>query len=183
MNTNSHLIHGNGIAYANGNHSNGNGLNGATVLTVVPPILAPAFVPQRQTPQRFYDPNFVVTDEYRDSLPDLQNGPASLIQGSPVAIQQVGIHNFRLPLRYASRNGEPLTLETSVTGTVSLEAHKKGINMSRVMRTFYEHKDETFDLDMLETILQDYRTSLGSLDAYLILRFNYPMVNESLRSG
>jgi GTP cyclohydrolase FolE2 len=34
-----------------------------------------------------------------------------------------------------------LTLETSVTGTVSLEAEKKGINMSRIMRTFYKHAD------------------------------------------
>lgn len=194
MNTHLHLINGNGVAYANGNHTNGHnsnghnsnghngngsGHNGAATLTMAPPILAPV----RQSPQRYYDADFVVTDAYRDSLPDLQNGPASLIQGSPVAIQQVGIHNFRLPLRYASRTGEPLLLETSVTGTVSLEAHKKGINMSRVMRTFYEHKDETFDLDLLEEILQDYRTSLGSLDAHLILRFNYPIVNESLRSG
>lgn len=135
------------------------------------------------SPRRFYDADFVVTEAYRASLPDLQNGPASLIQGSTVAIQQVGIHNFRLPLRYAARDGQPLTLETSVTGTVSLEAHKKGINMSRVMRTFYEYKDEIFDLDLLEAILQDYRRSLGSLEAYLILRFNYPMLNESLRSG
>jgi len=204
MNTNMHLINGNGVAYANGNYTNGhngnghngNGYNGhngnghngsghnsVATLTMAPPILLPDLAPVRESPRRHYDADFVVTDAYRDSLPDLQNGPASLIQGSPVAIQQVGIHNFRLPLRYASRDGEPLLLETSVTGTVSLEAHKKGINMSRVMRTFYAHKDETFDLDLLEEILQDYRTSLGSLDAHLILRFNYPMVNESLRSG
>jgi GTP cyclohydrolase I len=194
-----HLINGAGVAYANGNHTNGhnghnghngsnghnghNGHNGVATLTMTPPILTPDVLPVRESPRRHYDTDFVVTDAYRESLPDLQNGPASLIQGSPVAIQQVGIHNFRLPLRYASRTGEPLLLETSVTGTVSLEAHKKGINMSRVMRTFYEHKDDTFDLDRLEEILHDYRTSLGSLDAHLILRFNYPMVNESLRSG
>ncbi len=195
MNTNMHLINGAGVAYANGKHTNGhnghnghngnggNGGNGASVLTMTPPVLRPGIAPQRQEPKRYYDRYFVVTEAYRDSLPDLQNGPASLIQGSPVAIQQVGIHNFRLPLRYASRTGEPLLLETSVTGTVSLEAHKKGINMSRVMRTFYAHKDATFDLDLLEEILLDYRTSLGSLDAHLILRFNYPMVNASLRSG
>ncbi|MFN3983468.1 MAG: GTP cyclohydrolase, FolE2/MptA family, partial [Caldilinea sp.] len=167
MKTNMHLINGAGVAYANGNHTNGhngsngyNGHNGLATLTMAPPMLTPDIAPVRQSPQRVYDPNFVVTDAYRESLPDLQNGPASLIQGSPVAIQQVGIHNFRLPLRYASRNGEPLLLETAVTGTVSLEAHKKGINMSRVMRTFYEHKDEMFDLNLLEEILQDYRTSL-----------------------
>ncbi len=164
----------NGTPVVNGKYRNGNGhitLN------------SPALAPERQQPRRHYDDSFSVTDEYRASLPDLQNGPASLIQGSPVAIQQVGIHNFRLPLRFLNRDGAPLMLETSVTGTVSLEAHKKGINMSRVMRTFYEHQESLFSLDLLENILHDYRTSLGSLEAYLILRFNYPMVNESLRSG
>ncbi|MBW7885046.1 MAG: GTP cyclohydrolase I FolE2 [Caldilineaceae bacterium] len=136
-----------------------------------------------QRPARVYDAGFAVTDAYRATLPDLQNGPASLIQGSPVAIQQVGIHNFRLPLRYLTRDGEPLTLETSVTGTVSLDAHKKGINMSRVMRTFYEHKDSLFSLDRLEEILRDYRRNLDSLEAQLTLRFNYPLLIESLRSG
>ncbi|GIV72208.1 MAG: GTP cyclohydrolase FolE2 [Caldilinea sp.] len=183
------------IKHTNGFNSNGlnsNGLNGNGHHTVVynpngtHGTAAPALTPSAQqtlSPRRYYDADFVVTEAYRASLPDLQNGPASLIQGSAVAIQQVGIHNFRLPLRYASRDGQPMTLETSVTGTVSLEAHKKGINMSRVMRTFYEYKDELFDLDLLDAILQDYRRSLGSLEAYLILRFNYPILNESLRSG
>ena len=135
-----------------------------------------------QAPRRYYDRDFVVTDAYRRSLPDLQNGPASTIQGSVVPIQQVGIHNFRLPLRYAAA-GEALMLETSVTGTVSLEAHKKGINMSRIMRTFYEHSDELFTLDTLTEILQSYRRDLDSLDAQITLRFSYPLPKESLRSG
>jgi GTP cyclohydrolase I len=134
-------------------------------------------------PERRYDEDFIVSDAYRRTLPDLQNGPASLIQGSVVAIQQVGIHNFRLPLRYAAANGEVLTLETSVTGTVSLEAHKKGINMSRIMRTFYDYSDEVFSLDMLERILLGYRRDLDSLDAQVTLRFSYPLRKESLRSA
>lgn len=134
-------------------------------------------------PRRDYDPDFRPDAAYRASMPDLQNGPAALIQGSRVAIQQVGIHNFRLPLRFAQRNGEPLLLETSITGTVSLEAFKKGINMSRVIRTFYDHSDEVFDLDVLGRVLDSYRRDLGSLEAYLVLRFNYPILNESLRSG
>ena len=179
-----HNRNGHNGSYANGNGHNGNGYNGnghnGNGHVIAPPVL---LAPERAELRRYYDTNFTVTDEYRAGLPDLQNGPASLIQGSPVAIQQVGIHNFRLPLRFLNRDGAPLMLETSVTGTVSLEAHKKGINMSRVMRTFYEHQEELFSLDLLENILCDYRTSLGSLEAYLILRFNYPMVNESLRSG
>jgi GTP cyclohydrolase IB len=171
--------HGNGhygIYMANGaaGHRNGH---------THPEVPAGTSTTDRLAPRRYYDANFAVTENYRSSLPDLQNGPASLIQGSPVAIQQVGIHNFHLPLRYAQANGEPLTLETSITGTVSLEAHKKGINMSRVIRTFYDHKDGVFGLDTLVTILDAYRRDLGSLEAYLTLRFRYPILNESLRSG
>ncbi|MCU0794257.1 MAG: GTP cyclohydrolase, FolE2/MptA family [Opitutaceae bacterium] len=59
------------------------------------------------------------------------------ILGAHVPLQQVGVHNFRLPLKYRTKAGEILTLESSVTGTVSLEAEKKGINMSRIVRSSY----------------------------------------------
>jgi GTP cyclohydrolase I len=140
-------------------------------------------LPQVVGPERSYDRSFAVTPLYKAGLPDLQNGPVSLIQGKPVAIQQVGIHNFRLPLRFKTKHGDPLTLETSVTGTVSLAAHKKGINMSRIMRTFYEYREQTFSLDRLEEVLRGYQENLESVDARLMLRFSYPIENRSLRSG
>ena len=87
-------------------------------------------------PNRDYDSEYKPTKKDIETFPDLQNGPSCLIQGSPVEIQQVGIHNFRLPLKYKTRDNGNIELETKVTGTVSLEAHKKGINMSRIMRSF-----------------------------------------------
>ena len=51
-------------------------------------------------PDREYDSEYKPTKKDIETFPDLQNGPSSLIQGSPVEIQQVGIHNFRLPLKY-----------------------------------------------------------------------------------
>ena len=42
-----------------------------------------------------------------------------LISGAQVEIQQVGTHNFKLPLKYKKRNGDFLELETRITGTVS----------------------------------------------------------------
>ena len=115
-------------------------------------------------------------------MPDLQNGPSSLIQGAPVAIQQVGIHNFRLPLTYKCRNGDVINLETSVTGTVSLEAHKKGINMSRVMRSFYDHKDKVFSIGIIEDVLNHYKGKLNSFDARVMMKISYPIQQKSLRS-
>lgn len=133
-------------------------------------------------PQRFYDETFEATVDYVATLPDLQNGPTSLIRGKQVQIQQVGIHNFRLPLRYQRKDADPIELETSVTGTVSLGAVNKGVNMSRIIRTFYEHKDGVFSLTAMGAILRDYQKSLGGLEARLIQRFRYPMLNRSLRS-
>ena len=133
--------------------------------------------------KRYYDPTFTASKDYKASMPDLQNAPASLIEGANVPIQQVGISNFKLPLKYPRPDGEIVTLETSVDGYVGLDADKKGINMSRIMRTFYEFKDEVFHPDKLEDVLKAYKGDLETDTGYIRLRFNYPILQESLRSG
>lgn len=132
---------------------------------------------------RAYPEDFEVDDLYKASMPDLQNGPASLIRGAQRQIQHVGISNFRLPIRFHTRDNGDLTLETSVTGTVSLEAEKKGINMSRIMRTFYKHAEETFSFEVIERALDAYKSDLDSFDARIQMRFSFPMKVASLRSG
>ena len=130
-----------------------------------------------------YPDSFKTDDAYRNTLPDLQNGPASLIKGAKALIQHVGISNFRLPVKYRMRDGGELSLETSVTGTVSLEAGKKGINMSRIMRSFYKHAESIFSYEIIDAALSDYISDLESLDARLQMRFSFPMKRQSLRSG
>ena len=132
---------------------------------------------------RAYPEGFSVDADYRASLPDLQNGPSSLIRGAKQQIQHVGISNFRLPIRFHRKDGEDLTLETSITGTVSLEAEKKGINMSRIMRSFYKHAERTFSFEVMQSALDDYMTDLDSFDARIQMRFSYPDKIKSLRSG
>ena len=134
-------------------------------------------------PNRDYDSEYKPTKDDIETFPDLQNGPSSLIQGSPVEIQQVGIHNFRLPLKYETRDNGNIELETKVTGTVSLEAHKKGINMSRIMRSFYEFKDDTFSINKLPEILNAYQDKLKTFDSKIALKFSYPIIKKSLRSN
>ena len=134
-------------------------------------------------PIRVYDDNVNADKKYISSLPDLQNGPSSLIQGAAVPIQQVGIHNFRLPLTYKKRDGKTINLETSVTGSVSLEAHKKGINMSRIMRSFYDHKEEIFSIDKIKDVLETYKENLKVFDSRIMLKISYPIKQKSLRSG
>jgi GTP cyclohydrolase I len=130
-----------------------------------------------------YDRNLIVDEAYLSQLPDLQNSGSKYIQGKNVKIQSVGIHNFNLPVTFKTRNGNTINLKTSITGTVSLEANKKGINMSRIMRSFYEYKSEIFSLNLLEKILQSYKKELDTFEATIALNFSYPILQTSLRSN
>ena len=132
---------------------------------------------------RSYPADFVADSTYRNGLPDLQNGPESLIRGAKSEIQHVGISNFRLPIRFHTRGGGDIQLETSVTGSVSLEANKKGINMSRIMRSFYKHAELEFSFEVMEGVLTSYLKDLETYDARIQMRFSYPMLKTSLRSG
>jgi GTP cyclohydrolase IB len=132
---------------------------------------------------RGYDPKFKVTAAYRASLPDMMDAAHSAIQGAHVPIQQVGVSNFKLPLKFRTKQGKILTLEASITGTVSLEAELKGINMSRIVRSFYDHKDHVFTGEWMGKILRAYLRNVKSKDARLKIGFSYPMIQRSLRSG
>ena len=155
------------------------------VATLDPAIanLVPGTPEEYPTFARDYPESFVSHEAYRATLPDLQNGPQSLIKGAHRAIQHVGISNFRLPVRFAMKNGGERMVDTSVTGTVSLDANKKGINMSRIMRSFYTHAESAFSFDVIEAALDDYKSDLESFDARIQMRFTFPMKVNSLRSG
>ncbi len=157
----------------------------AEVLALDPAVARLLPEPRRNAPalSRSYPHEFTVDAAYKASLPDLQNGPSSLIRGAQQQLQHVGISNFRLPIRFHTRDHGDLTLETSVTGTVSLEADKKGINMSRIMRSFYAHAERTFSFEVIEAALDDYKSDLDSFDARIQMRFSFPMRVDSLRSG
>jgi len=149
-----------------------------TDIPVLPEEKSSATLP----PLRHFDYNFAVTPQYKDSLPDMQNSDASQILGANVPILQVGISNFKIPLKYYSQHGDTRELETSVTGTVSLARDNKGINMSRIMRVFYEFEEDVFTPEKLENILIKYKERLGSRQGRLKLGFSYPMMKASLRS-
>src|SRR5215207_5384224 len=132
---------------------------------------------------RSYDAGFKVTPAYRASLPDMMEAAHDAIQGAHVPIQQVGVHNFKLPLKFRTKQRDLLTLEASVPGTASLEADLKGLNMSRLVRSFYEHKDDVFTGEWMGKSLRSYLRNVSSKDARLKVSFSYPMLHRSLRSG
>ena len=84
-------------------------------------------------PVKVYDQDFVLSDEYRADLPDMQNADSQQIFGANVPILKVGISNFRLPLRYITPTSDTQMLETSITGTVSLEVSSICVSEVSVM--------------------------------------------------
>ena len=134
--------------------------------------------------KRGYDAAFRVTPAYRASLPDMMEAAHDAIQGAHVPIQQVGVSNFRLPLKFRTRQGEILTLEASITGTVSLEAELKGINMSRIVRVVLRRGGRpssparAWAGSSSPTCAGSTARTPGSGSS-----FSYPMVQPSLRSG
>jgi GTP cyclohydrolase I len=128
-----------------------------------------------------YDKNLKTDEAYLSLLPDPQQ--TCSIEGSKVEIQQVGVSNFKMPLFYECKDQSPIALETSIIGTVSLDAQSKGINMSRIVRTLYEHEGKVFSLNKLEEVLKNYKEKLGSFEAKIIMKFSYPVKQKSLRSG
>ncbi len=139
--------------------------------------------PETISPKSFYDAAFPAGADASSSLPDVQNADSTQIKGANVPIMQVGMHNFRLPLKFLSKDCEVRELEASVTGTVSLAANSKGINMSRIMRTFYTFKDRIFTPEILEEILRAMKSEVGTSRASVKISFSYPMLQKSLRSG
>jgi GTP cyclohydrolase I len=124
-----------------------------------------------------YDNSFVPTQEYLDSMPDLQNSDFN-----DIPIDFVGIHNFHLPIRVKERDNGTQEVMASITGTVSLDASNRGINMSRIIRTFYKSKDDVFDINKLEDVLRNYQKDLKTFDAHILMNFKYRIWQDALRS-
>ena len=124
-----------------------------------------------------YDAEFVPSQEYLDSMPDLQN--ADFI-GIPIDF--VGIQGMHLPLKVRELGGDVQEVMADVTGTVSLDASNRGINMSRILRTLYKSKDDVFDINKIEEVLRNYQKDLKTFDAHILMNFKYRMWQDALRS-
>lgn len=112
---------------------------------------------------------FDYNKEYCDGMPDIQNSPYAPTR----PIERVGIQGFHMPLWVLERDGGVQEVVAHITGTVSLEADKAGINMSRILRTAYKSCDDVLSIDQLCKVLENYRTDLDSFDAHITMSFPY----------
>lgn len=127
--------------------------------------------------KRVYDGDFVPSQEYLDSMPDLQNAD---FVGIPIDF--VGIQGMHLPLKIREKNGDFQEVMAEVTGTVSLDAYNRGVNLSRILRTLYKSKDDIFDINKVEEVLRNYQKDLKTFDAHILMNFKYRIWQDSLVS-
>lgn len=136
-----------------------------------------------RAPSVFSKPTGASKVSSNEALPDVQNADSSKIKGANVPIMQVGVSRFKLPLKFMTKDCEVRELEASVKATVSLGANAKGINMSRIMRTFYAYEKRIFSPEILDEILRVMKKELATSRANIKLSFSYPIKQKSLRSG
>lgn len=127
--------------------------------------------------RREYTPGYQPTQDYLDNMPDLQNGE---FVGAPIDF--VGISDFHLPIRIRQKDGNTQEVLASISGSVSLDAVNRGINMSRIIRTFYRSADQVFDINKLEEVLRNYQKDLKSFDAHILMNFKYRVWQDALVS-
>lgn len=129
--------------------------------------------------------NCSIKDE--TGLNDFQKLP----ERSGIAINKVGINRFRIPLRYYHKDGLTENHDTVASMYVNLEGNKTGVNMSRLPLILIEEgQKNAVGLDFVKNVLTRYRADLRDeeedplLDqAYLKLRFGFPIKQQSLTSG
>lgn len=124
-----------------------------------------------------YDNEFSPSKEYLDSMPDLQNAD---FKGIPIDF--VGIEGFHMPLKIKQKDGGEQEIMATFTGSVSLDAVNRGINMSRILRSAYKSKDDVFDINKLEEVLRNYKKDLKTFDAHILMNFKYHLWQPALRS-
>lgn len=124
-----------------------------------------------------YDPNFVPTKEFLDNMPDMQNE-----QFEGRYIDMVGITNFRVPITLKQRDGGTQQVLASIHGFTDVQSSKLGLNLSRIIRTFYKSKDDIFDITKLEEILKQYKKDQDAFNANIQLEFDYYVTQNSLLS-
>jgi len=141
--------------------------------------LAPGHRTVHELDRSEYKQEFVPDKEYLDSMPDLQN---SQFIGTPIDF--VGIEGMKIPLKIRQKEGGTQEVICDVTGTVSLDAAKRGINMSRILRSLQKTTKDavTFDINDLEKVLKAYQKDLDTFDAHILMNFPYRMWQPSLRS-
>ena len=119
-------------------------------------------------------------------LNDFQKMP----DATAIAINQVGIERFRLPISARHADGSLMSHDAEATMAISLRAGKTGVNMSRFCAILQEETGRgeistglmARTLDRFCTELRDFDHEEPIANSFLTITFPYPVKQPSLSS-
>lgn len=126
---------------------------------------------------RQYDKNFVVTDDYIHSLPDIKNEHC---ESFPINL--VGVAGIKRPFIIQTKDGNTQEVLATIIGGVDNDAYKRGIDMSIINQELSIFDEKVFNIYQLSDILKSYRNNLDSFTAGLNIGFEYRQWQDALRS-
>jgi GTP cyclohydrolase I len=117
-----------------------------------------------------------------NELPDVQHSEKPPF---PIYIHQVGVQCVKVPFKLDSRYGGSHELVADVTMTTDLEADKKGISMSMLLRTLSNHLDKPLKSKLIKQILEEFQTAVetDSKETQLKFEFELPIHKRAPKSG
>jgi len=102
-------------------------------------------------------------------LPDTQNEKDT----RNVAIDKVGIRNFKAPFKVKQKDGNIQTTVAKISMYGSLNEKTRGTNMSRFAQTIMEAVDKDISVEFIDETLSVLKNVLESKDSYVKVRFPY----------
>jgi GTP cyclohydrolase I len=115
-------------------------------------------------------------------LPDIQH---TAKPEHRIYIHQVGVQNVKVPFRLDSRYGGSHELVANVTMTTDLGADKKGISMSKLLRTLSDYLDKPLKSKLIKQILEEFQKAVetDSKESQLKFEFQLPIHKRAPKSG
>lgn len=128
--------------------------------------------------------NFEYDSEYYPEdkdLPDPQIDP--FIPGLKVKLDKVGVNGVDLPMKFLRRDGtvQELHVKASLYGSLD-NPEAKGLNLSRFPIIMHEEIAGHMSIEGLKNVIARLQSKQGSNHVYCKLRFNYPWVQDALRT-
>lgn len=114
----------------------------------------------------------------KECLPDIQCNSPNI----SIPIQQVGVENVEVPFKLESKYGGFHQLNANVSMRTNLDKNTKGISMSRLLLTLNPYLDLPLKHKLIQQILQDLKTNIGSTASYMKFEFRMPINRKSILS-
>ena len=115
-------------------------------------------------------------------LPDVQH---ELKPEFEIPIAQVGVQNVKVPIFLDSMYGGLHELVAKVAMSTDLRCDKKGISMSKLIRTLIKYVEKPLKQKTLKEILNEFKVEVEteSEDSFIKFEFELPVHKKSPKSG